>query len=91
MQDFLPLEELTRFGNGYVPFVDVANPEDERWPGVLRYFQVGCRNNLEFYIHCLESVKRVSTESNTLPADGLISGLLEQIQARVTDGRRLVQ
>lgn len=87
-ETFLPLEELTRYGTGHVPFVDVPKPQDERWPLVLHCFNVGCKNHLEFYIRCLESVKRNSTSES--PSRGEIAVFLEQIQARVSDNQELV-
>ncbi|EXJ77094.1 hypothetical protein A1O3_10252 [Capronia epimyces CBS 606.96] len=83
---FLPIPELVDKAQGQVPFIDVADPLDQRWRrlGVLG---LGVEGNVSFYLRCLESMRG---KGDPAPVDRATM-LLEQIQARYSDDEELVR
>ena len=79
---FLPLQELEKIASGCIPFVDVPNPDHYSWRITLHCLGVGWKDDLTFYVTCLQGLKGQEDPSN-----GRICTLLEQIQARSGDDR----
>jgi hypothetical protein len=72
----LPSNELVVAAKGCVAFVDVPNPQDKRWELVFHTIGVGLKDDLDFYLEALQTLKgRGATK------DG-VANFLEQIQAR---------
>jgi len=73
---YLPTDELVVAAKGCIPLLDVPNPQDKRWELVFRTLGVGLKDDLDFYLQALETLKgRGATK------DG-VANFLEQIQAR---------
>ena len=84
-ETFLPSREIVSTAMGCVPLLDLPDPNDPRWPAVLRPLGVGVKNDLNLYLKCLYNVKtkNLSTEK--------VSAFLEQIQARCSEDEALVR
>jgi hypothetical protein len=73
---YLPTNELVAAAKGCVDFLDVPNPQDKRWELVFHTIQVGLKDDLDFYLQALQTLKVRSATK-----DG-VADFLEQIQAR---------
>jgi hypothetical protein len=73
---YLPTNELVAAAKGCIDFVDVPNPEDKHWELVLHNIQVGLKDDLDFYLQALQTLK-----VRAVTKDG-VANFLEQIQAR---------
>ena len=76
-QTLLPLEPLLKVADGCVPFLDVPQPDDHKWRSTLHCLGVRFEDDMNFYITCLQGLKRVDQ-----PSQARIRNLLEYIQAR---------
>ena len=72
----LPTNELIAAAKGCIAFLDVPNPQDKRWELVFHTIQVGLKDDLDFYLQALQTLKVRSATK-----DGVVN-FLEQIQAR---------
>jgi hypothetical protein len=84
-QTFLPLAEIVSTAQGCVPLITLPNPQDRRWPSVLRVLGVGVKDDLNLYLRALKSLKGA-----LLPSEK-VSAFLEQIQARSSEDEVLVR
>jgi hypothetical protein len=85
-ETFLPLPELMREAGAAVQFVDVPEPEDDRWSRLKR-IGIGIEGDVRFYLRCLASM----SGSRDPQAGDRATALLEQIQARYLDDETLVK
>jgi hypothetical protein len=72
----LPTNELVTAAKGCIAFVDVPNPQDKRWETVFHTIGIGLKDDLDFYLKALQTLKGRSATK-----DG-VANFLEQIQAR---------
>lgn len=73
---YLPTNELVAAARGCIDFIDVPDPEDKRWELVFHALQVGLKDDLDFYLQAIQTLKVKS------PTKDAVENFLEQIQAR---------
>ena len=73
---YLPTNELVAAAKGCIAFLDVPNPQDKRWELILHSMQVGLKDDLDFYLEALQTLKVRSVTKD------VVANFLEQIQAR---------
>jgi hypothetical protein len=73
---YIPNNQLVSAAKGCVAFVDVPNPEDRRWETVSYALGIGLKDDLEFYLQALQTLKLRN------PTKDVVTNFLEQIQAR---------
>jgi hypothetical protein len=72
----LPTDELVAAAKGCIDFVDVPNPQDKRWILLFHTIQVGLKDDLDFYLQALQTLKLRSATKE------VVASFLEHIQAR---------
>jgi len=80
-ESFLPLSEFVAAADGLGPLLELEDAEHARWQS-LNLFGVGVRNNVQFYMLCLDKL------SGQAVKPGRVKFLLNQIQARCRDEDR---
>jgi hypothetical protein len=73
---YLPTNELVAAAKGCIDFLDVPNPQDKHWELVFHTIQVGLKDDLDFYLEALRTLKMRSATKDR------VANFLEQIQAR---------
>lgn len=73
---YLPTNELVAAARGCIDFLDVPNPQDKRWELVLHALQVGLKDDLDFYLKAIQTLKVRG------PTKDSVESFFEQIQAR---------
>jgi hypothetical protein len=90
-QTFLPMQVIIKDAEEFLPYLDIPDLKDKRWVYILSFFRVGCEDDLQFCLKCLECVKRVTGDRNVNPSYQFLSRLYELIQVRANDDEELVR
>lgn len=83
-ETFLPIGDVPAESRGRVSFLDVPEPEHPRWQP-LAHFGVGAKQDVHFYLHCLEKLSCSACELKQ------VTYFYEQIQARCNEDPSQVQ